>query len=52
MLLPEDDLCREAEHVAGFSPEVAWITETGGLNAQDIEGENGRILCKLDRLYI
>ncbi|HEY3115741.1 MAG TPA: proline--tRNA ligase [Chloroflexota bacterium] len=29
LLIPESLLKREAEHVAGFSPEVAWITEAG-----------------------
>mgnify|MGYP005844683329 CR=1 FL=1 len=30
LLLPERLLVREAEHVAGFAPEVAWVTEAGG----------------------
>jgi len=29
LLIPEKLLVREAEHVAGFSPEVAWVTEGG-----------------------
>src|SRR5713226_6130772 len=29
LLLPEGLLKKEAEHVAGFAPEVAWVTEAG-----------------------
>jgi prolyl-tRNA synthetase len=30
LFLPESLLMREAEHVEGFAPEVAWVTEAGG----------------------
>lgn len=30
LLIPESFLKREAEHVEGFSPEVAWVTVGGG----------------------
>ncbi|HLW37871.1 MAG TPA: proline--tRNA ligase, partial [Candidatus Eremiobacteraceae bacterium] len=30
LLIPESLLLREAEHVEGFTPEVAWVTEGGG----------------------
>ena len=30
LLIPEHLLLREAEHVEGFSPEVAWVTIGGG----------------------
>ena len=30
MLLPESLLMKEAEHVEGFAPEVAWVTMGGG----------------------
>jgi prolyl-tRNA synthetase len=30
LFLPESLLIREAEHVEGFAPEVAWVTEAGG----------------------
>ena len=30
LLIPESLLIREAEHVEGFAPEVAWVTEGGG----------------------
>lgn len=29
LLIPEKFLLKEKEHVKGFSPEVAWVTETG-----------------------
>ncbi len=29
LLIPEHFLMKEKEHVEGFSPEVAWVTETG-----------------------
>jgi prolyl-tRNA synthetase len=29
LLIPESLLTREAEHVEGFAPEVAWVTEGG-----------------------
>ena len=30
LLIPESLLAREAEHVEGFAPEVAWVTHGGG----------------------
>jgi prolyl-tRNA synthetase len=29
LLIPEDLFLKEAEHVEGFTPEVAWVTEAG-----------------------
>ena len=29
LLIPEKYLKKEAKHVEGFSPEVAWVTHTG-----------------------
>ncbi|MCB9362597.1 proline--tRNA ligase [Candidatus Woesearchaeota archaeon] len=29
LFIPEKFLTREAEHVEGFAPEVAWVTQTG-----------------------
>src|SRR2546422_4392190 len=29
LLIPEELLARESEHVEGFTPEVAWVTEAG-----------------------
>ncbi|MBV8280775.1 MAG: proline--tRNA ligase, partial [Candidatus Eremiobacteraeota bacterium] len=30
LLIPESLLVKEAEHVEGFAPEVAWVTQGGG----------------------
>ena len=30
LLIPESLLTKEAEHVEGFAPEVAWVTHAGG----------------------
>lgn len=30
LLIPESLLMKEADHVEGFAPEVAWVTEGGG----------------------
>jgi len=30
LLIPESLLLREADHVEGFAPEVAWVTQGGG----------------------
>jgi len=30
LFIPEKQLSKESEHVKGFSPEVAWVTEAGG----------------------
>jgi len=30
LLVPESFMRREAQHVAGFAPEVAWVTHAGG----------------------
>jgi prolyl-tRNA synthetase len=30
LLIPRDYLMKEAEHVEGFAPEVAWVTKAGG----------------------
>ena len=29
LFIPEKTLAKEAEHVEGFAPEVAWVTEAG-----------------------
>ena len=35
MLIPESLLLKEAEHVEGFAPEVAWVTQGGGEQLQE-----------------
>src|ERR1700686_1677532 len=36
LLIPRDFLVKEAEHVEGFAPEVAWVTKAGSSN-EDLE---------------
>jgi prolyl-tRNA synthetase len=35
LLMPESYLRREAEHVQGFAPEVAWVTHAGGQKLEE-----------------
>lgn len=35
MLIPESLLLKEAEHVEGFAPEVAWVTHGGNNELQE-----------------
>jgi len=35
LFVPESLLKKEAEHVEGFAPEVAWVTEAGGEKLQE-----------------
>ncbi len=35
MLIPESLLLKEAEHVEGFAPEVAWVTQGGNETLQE-----------------
>ena len=35
MLIPESLLLKEAEHVEGFAPEVAWVTQGGSEKLQE-----------------
>src|SRR5579859_5651700 len=30
LLIPREYLLKEAEHIEGFAPEVAWVTRAGG----------------------
>ena len=36
LLIPREYLMKEAEHVEGFAPEVAWVTKAGG-DMQELE---------------
>ncbi|HEY1456198.1 MAG TPA: proline--tRNA ligase [Candidatus Dormibacteraeota bacterium] len=36
LLIPREYLMKEAEHVEGFAPEVAWVTKAGG-GMEDLE---------------
>ena len=35
VLIPESLLQKEKDHVEGFAPEVAWVTEAGGENLEE-----------------
>src|ERR1700716_1123591 len=35
LLIPESLLMKEAEHVEGFAPEVAWVTEGGNQKLEE-----------------
>ena len=35
LLIPESYFQKEAEHVEGFAPEVAWVTEAGGKKLEE-----------------
>jgi len=35
LLIPESFLKKEASHIEGFAPEVAWVTEAGGKKLQE-----------------
>ena len=35
LLIPENLLQKEKEHVEGFAPEVAWVTEAGGQKLEE-----------------
>ena len=35
LLIPEKTLSREKEHVKGFSPEVAWVSEAGSTKLKE-----------------
>src|SRR5689334_14016374 len=35
LLIPQSYLLKEAEHVEGFAPEVAWVTKGGGEELQE-----------------
>jgi len=36
LLIPREYLMKEAEHIEGFAPEVAWVTSAGG-NMEELE---------------
>ncbi|HZV51693.1 MAG TPA: proline--tRNA ligase [Candidatus Dormibacteraeota bacterium] len=56
LLIPEDLLVKEAEHVEGFTPEVAWVTEAGSHGRLDqrlaIRPTSETIIGTLIRRYI
>lgn len=56
LLIPEELLMKESEHVEGFSPEVAWVTEAGSHGKLDqrlaIRPTSETIIGTLIRRYI
>ncbi|MFZ0217805.1 MAG: proline--tRNA ligase [Candidatus Dormiibacterota bacterium] len=56
LLIPEELLVQEAEHVEGFVPEVAWVTEAGSHGKLDqrlaIRPTSETIIGTLVRRYI
>ena len=50
LLIPESFLNKEKEHVEGFSPEVAWVTEAGGKTLEErlcIRPTSETIICSM-----
>src|SRR5215469_15585523 len=50
LLIPESFLMKEAEHVEGFAPEVAWVTRGGGKELEEplaIRPTSETIICSL-----
>jgi len=55
LLIPEELLRKEAEHVEGFSPQVAWVTEAGSSKLEQrlaIRPTSETIIGTLIRRYI
>jgi len=56
LLIPEELLMKEADHVEGFTPEVAWVTEAGSHGKLDqrlaIRPTSETIIGTLIRRYI
>jgi prolyl-tRNA synthetase len=55
LFIPESYLQKEAEHVEGFAPEVAWVTHGGGKELEErlaIRPTSESIICSLYRDWI
>jgi prolyl-tRNA synthetase len=56
LLIPEELLMKEAQHIAGFTPEVAWVTEAGSHGKLDqrlaIRPTSETIIGTIVRRYI
>ncbi len=56
LLIPEELLMKEAEHIEGFTPEVAWVTEAGKSGRLDqrlaIRPTSETIIGSIVRRYI
>jgi len=55
LFVPESLLAKEAEHVKGFSPEVAWVTEAGKEKLEErlaIRPTSEAIICSMYAKWI
>ncbi|MFH1737306.1 MAG: proline--tRNA ligase, partial [Actinomycetota bacterium] len=55
LLIPESLLKKEAEHVEGFAPEVAWVTKGGGEDLEEplaIRPTSEAIICQMYSKWI
>ncbi|HET9052395.1 MAG TPA: proline--tRNA ligase [Candidatus Dormibacteraeota bacterium] len=55
LLIPESLLAKEAQHVKGFAPEVAWVTHGGSQKLEErlaIRPTSETIICTLYRDWI
>ena len=55
MFIPESFFAKEADHVEGFAPEVAWVTHGGGKELEErlaIRPTSETIICTLYRDWI
>jgi prolyl-tRNA synthetase len=55
LLIPESYLAKEAEHVEGFAPEVAWVTRGGGSELEEplaIRPTSETIICAMYARWI
>ena len=55
LLIPRSFLTREAEHVEGFAPEVAWVTHAGGAELEEplaVRPTSETIICTTYAKYI
>src|SRR5919206_2874258 len=55
LLIPRSFLTREAEHVEGFAPEVAWVTHAGGEELEEwlaVRPTSETIICTTYAKYI
>lgn len=55
LLIPENLLMKEAEHVEGFAPEVAWVTHAGREKLQErlvIRPTSETIICEMYKKWL
>ncbi len=55
LLIPRSFLMKEAEHVEGFAPEVAWVTHAGGEELEEwlaVRPTSETIICSTYAKYI